>query len=159
MTEDDLDRLFVETADDVSLSEPPQFPGERKDLLCAECGQPMQLRSSRFGPFYGCTTWPNCEGTHGAHPDGAPKGIPADKPTRLARIRAHTVFDRIWKSKAKKRHQAYGWMRQAMGLSHSEAHIAMFSIEQCEKLIQLVYRDFPQFRTRYSSILYDDFDD
>lgn len=143
--------------DDVTLSTcPPQFPGERHDLHCGECGELMRLRMSKFGPFYGCIAWPGCEGTHGAHPDGNPKGSPANKQTRLARIRAHAVFDLIWKNKVKKRHQAYGWMRKAMDLPHSGAHIALFSEEQCEKLIKLVYRDFPQFQTRYSRLSYDE---
>lgn len=147
--------------EDVTLSScPPEFPGERHDLHCGECGAEMRLRKSKHGPFYGCSTWPTCDGTHGAHPDGRPKGIPANKKTRLARMRAHAVFDLIWKQRVKKRHQAYGWMRQAMGLTHSQAHIACFSEDQCEQLIQLVYRDFPKFRTRYSQLSYgDDFED
>lgn len=149
-----------EPIEDVSFSTcPPEFPKERYDLKCGECGSEMQLRKSKHGAFYGCTKWPDCDGTHGAHADGSPKGTPADKPTRLARIRAHAVFDEIWKQGLKKRHEAYGWMRRAMNLSRSQAHIAMFDLAQCEQLIQLVYRDFPQFQTRYSRLMYGDGDD
>ena len=151
---------MAEPIEDVSLSTcPPEFPGERRDLPCGECGSLMNLRKSRHGPFYGCSRWPACEGTHGAHPDGKPKGIPANKKTRQARIRAHRVFDEIWKKGLKKRHQAYAWMREAMEMSHSQAHIANFSEEQCDQLIQLVYRDFPQFQTRYSRLLYGEDDE
>lgn len=83
--------------------------------------------------------------------DGAVASTP-DKATRIARIRAHTVFDRIWKRQLTKRHQAYTWMRKALGLSHSQAHISQLSIEQCTQLIRCVYRDFPTLETRYSRI-------
>lgn len=149
-----------EPIEDVSFSTcPPEFPRERHDLQCGECGGLMQLRKSKFGPFYGCASWPICEGTHGANQDGSPKGTPANKATRMARIRAHSIFDLIWKQAGKKRHEAYAWMRKAMGLSRSQAHIAMFTESQCELLIKLVYRDFPQFSTRYTRLIYDEFED
>jgi ssDNA-binding Zn-finger/Zn-ribbon topoisomerase 1 len=80
---------------DVDLNEPRQYPKERRDLVCGECGAPMILRYSHkySGPFYGCTTFPTCRGTHGAHADGAPKGIPGNKETKQARIKAHGLGD------------------------------------------------------------------
>lgn len=30
---------------------------------CPLCGEPMRLRSSRYGPFYGCSAYPGCRGT------------------------------------------------------------------------------------------------
>ena len=30
---------------------------------CPLCGSPMKMRSSRYGPFYGCTKYPGCRGT------------------------------------------------------------------------------------------------
>jgi ssDNA-binding Zn-finger/Zn-ribbon topoisomerase 1 len=94
----------------------------------------MSLKESRFGPFYGCNRFPQCRATHGAHPDGRPLGIPANKETKQARIRAHDAFDRLWKGGRMTRAQAYGWMQRAMDLSKDEAHIGRFSIEQCEAL-------------------------
>ncbi len=32
-------------------------------LSCPECGAPMTLRQSRYGPFWGCTRYPECKGT------------------------------------------------------------------------------------------------
>lgn len=75
-----------------------------------------------------------------------------DKATKVARIRAHTVFDLIWKRRLSKRHEAYTWMRKAMGLSRSQAHISQLSIEQCALLVSLVYRDYPSLVTRYARI-------
>lgn len=102
------------------------------------CGAPMQLRRSRYGKFYGCTRYPECDGRHGAHPNGSPLGIPADKATREARIRAHEAFDRLWRSGEMRRPDAYRWLREQMGLSRSEGHISRFTAEQCERLVELV---------------------
>jgi len=146
--------------EDVTLeSLPAKYPGARLDLLCGECGAPMQLRSSkRFPrPFYGCTRFPECKGTHGAHASGAPLGKPANKATKVARMQAHATFDQIWKQNlVKNRWAAYNWMRQVMGLTNSQAHIAMFDIEQCVQLMRLVCRDFPSLKTRHDRLLYDD---
>lgn len=162
--DEDLAELFRptprEAIEDIDLDEhPPEFSGERRDLLCGECKAPMELRkSSKYPtPFYGCSRFPECRGTHGARKDGSPLGTPADKDTKKARIRAHAVFDQIWKKHlTRNRGQAYNWMRQAMGLTHSQAHIGMFTAEQCEELIRLVYRDYPDLKDRIARLLYDD---
>lgn len=124
----------------------------------------MDLRESKLGPFYGCSNYPECKGTHGAHKDGAPLGIPADKLTKRARIRAHRVFDQLWakgllfanKSLGYRRRKAYEWLRAAMKLGRGEAHIGQFSSQQCQELVKCVYRDFPTLRTRYTRIADED---
>jgi len=73
------------------------YPGERTDLSCGECGAPMRLRTSVYGPFYGCSQYPDCNGVHGGHPDGSPLGTPADAKTRSAHSLAHAAFDRLWR--------------------------------------------------------------
>lgn len=116
-------------------------------VLCADCGSPMQLRSSRFGPFYGCTRWPECDGTHGAHPDGAPLGRPADYDTRRARIKAHEAFDGLWQTGRLKRRTAYNWMQRAMRLRPEQAHIGRFNAGQCYRLIRLVRQELARTTT------------
>jgi ssDNA-binding Zn-finger/Zn-ribbon topoisomerase 1 len=111
---------------------------ERTDLTCPECSAPMKLRDSRYGLFYGCTAFPKCKATHGAHPDGAPLGRPADKATKRARMDAHDAFDQLWKDGRMKRRAAYAWMRRALELSPEEAHIGMMDIETCQRLIEAV---------------------
>lgn len=139
--------------EDVTMDEPrataPKLPCVRRDLKCAECGATMLLRmSKKFGrPFYGCVNFPTCKGTHGAHPDGRPLGTPADKTTKQARIRAHSVFDLIWKQNRLSRAQAYAWMRKKMKLSDEDGHIGGLTKEQCEKLVLLVQKAFPSVRT------------
>lgn len=92
---------------------PPQ------NVSCGECGSPMVLRPSKYGLFYGCTQYPMCKGTHGAHPDGMPMGKPADKGTRELRQKVHMLAENIWpwrSSKAKK--QMYTWMRENAPKEH-----------------------------------------
>lgn len=110
---------------------------------CGECGVAMRLRPSRFGLFYGCSTFPTCKGTHGAHPDGAPLGVPANKETREARIRAHAVFDRLWqgpKPPMESRAKAYKWLADKLG--RIEVHIGELSVEECVKVEKLAEARF-----------------
>lgn len=106
--------------------------------MCPACGDNMVLKSGKMGRFYGCASWPECDMTHGAHQDtGEPLGVPADKETRAARIRAHDAFDALWRGPHRRmsRRAAYSWMAQVMGLSSADAHIGRFTIRQCEQLI------------------------
>lgn len=59
----------------------------RTDLVCADCGAPLELRLGRYGRFYGCTRYEaaGCKGGVSAYDDGSPKGWPGDAETRRAR--------------------------------------------------------------------------
>jgi ssDNA-binding Zn-finger/Zn-ribbon topoisomerase 1 len=106
---------------------------------CGECGSPMILRESRYGKFWGCSRFPQCKGTHGAHQaDGRPLGTPADKETKAARIKAHAAFDMLWKGREMSRTDAYRWMGEAMKLPPEQRHIGEFTTEQCVLLIALL---------------------
>ncbi|MFA4985303.1 MAG: type I DNA topoisomerase [Candidatus Brocadiia bacterium] len=41
------------------------FPDEK----CPECGEPLKLRISRRGPFFGCSKYPKCKGTKALTPE------------------------------------------------------------------------------------------
>jgi len=86
--------------------------GSEYNVKCGECGAPMRLRDSRFGRFYGCTRYPDCKGTHGAHPDGAPMGVPADKPTKQMRRTVHDLAGRLWDwDDPAAKAEMYSWLR------------------------------------------------
>lgn len=119
-----------------------KYPGEQFGLECGECTSPMQLRESKYGPFYGCTNWPQCEGTHGAHPDGAPLGIPADKETKQWRMKTHDLFDQLWKKGQYSRSEAYELLQRLTGLPEEDCHIARFDIETCQRVIQKLKRTY-----------------
>lgn len=124
----------------------------------------MECRKGPFEgrPFYGCSRFPECRGTHGAHPDGRPLGIPANKATRKARIEAHRFFDLLWKpaegQKARMtRSQAYSWMRKKMKLTETEAHFSKFTQEQCETCVRVIKAAYPGVRTLWDRLADDDF--
>lgn len=116
--------------------------GYRLEKACPECGADMVLKPSKYGLFYGCSTWPECNSTHSAHQaTGEPMGIPADKETKAWRMKAHDAFDKLWKGKNKlvaSRRQAYMAMQEMMEMSAEDAHISRFNVEQCKKLIDKV---------------------
>lgn len=108
---------------------------------CPDCGSPMLLKAiPGHGLRYGCSRFPACRTEHGAHRDGRPLGKPADRAARMARVRAHTVFDRMWKGPSKRmpRREAYVWMQRTMGLTEDEAHIGLFDAPACDRLIAAV---------------------
>lgn len=102
----------------------------------------MRLKGGRFGTFYGCEAG-GCRGSHGAHPDGSPVGVPADARTKKARMDAHDAFDRIWKHDRMTRSAAYAWMADALGVSPDEAHIGKLDHDSCRCLKGAVTRSFP----------------
>jgi ssDNA-binding Zn-finger/Zn-ribbon topoisomerase 1 len=110
------------------------------DLKCPECGAPMALKPSRFGLFYGCGDWAmsGCNGSHGAHKNGKPLGVPANVETKKLRMKAHEHFDKLWKAGKVNRSQAYGWLQRKMDMTPDQAHIGRFSSDDCHKLLDIL---------------------
>lgn len=100
-------------------------------IVCGRCGSLMNL----FGSLYICSK-PKCNGKHLAHPNGKPTGIPCNRSTAKARIKAHKALDRIWQSGRVTRQQAYVILKRIMGMTIEEAHIGRFTKEQCYHLIK-----------------------
>jgi hypothetical protein len=95
----------------------------------------MILRHSKYGQFYGCSQFPECRSTHGAHADGQPLGVPANEETKKARIIAHNYFDILWQYGTLGRSQAYQLLRNVMEFGREEAHIGKFTKEQCQHFL------------------------
>ena len=107
-------------------------------VICPICHSPMVLRNSKYGKFWGCSQWPTCNATHGAHPNGTPLGIPGDDATKKVRIDAHKKFDGWWKGEGLTRKEAYRNLQRIMNLSKAEAHIGRFTIAQCYTLMERI---------------------
>lgn len=82
----------------------------------------------------------------GTHPDGVPKGTPADHETREARKKAHNAFDPLWRREVftdsppfASRSDAYRWLSTAMGVQ--EAHIGHMTSSEALRVVSLV-RDY-----------------
>lgn len=123
------------------------YPASRV-LACPECDAAMVLRKSwKYPhPFYGCVRYPQCRATHGAHPDGAPMGIPANAETKQWRVQAHAAFDPLWGrndpdigdgERKHRRYIAYRWLGMKLGIEDikRDCHIARFDIKRCQQVI------------------------
>jgi ssDNA-binding Zn-finger/Zn-ribbon topoisomerase 1 len=105
-------------------------------LDCPECGSPMLLRKGKFKQFFGCSRWPICSGTHGAHPSGEPLGVPANEETKRARRNAHAALERI--EAIIGRPAAYKWLATVLHVEPAQCHIGMFDQEMCAKVVGAV---------------------
>jgi len=101
----------------------------------------MTLRAGKFGPFYACERYPLCKGTHGAHPNGDPLGVPGGPETRAARQRAHAAFDRLWQGQFMSRREAYKWLHRRFG---REVHIGALSTDECREVEAYVLEFFDE---------------
>lgn len=50
---------------------------------------------------------------------------------------AHEAFDQIWKNELMKRHEAYSWLSERLGIERDYTHIGMFDVDLCEKVIEV----------------------
>jgi hypothetical protein len=75
-----------------------------------------------------------------------------------ARAEAYRFFDRLWKGKAPPltRSQAHIWLMRVLRLHRNEADVRWLSKTQCETLVQLAKRDFPQTLTIWDRLLEDE---
>lgn len=120
-----------------------------KDLNCPECGAWMEMiwtnyryRNGERRPIYRCLRFPECSGTHGAHPNGAPLGIPADKETRRLRIRVHAELDRVFPPRMdgrreigrfRRKERIYEWLgTQDLG------HVSSMTSIDCRRILKLL---------------------
>jgi ssDNA-binding Zn-finger/Zn-ribbon topoisomerase 1 len=115
-------------------------------MKCPECNSFMDLhhniRHNKDGRwYYRCTNYRYCNASHGAHQDTLkPLGKPADKKTRRARQIAHIMLDGYREQLGCKRSTIYKRLAKVMGLSRRTAHIAHFSLKQCQELYEHIER-------------------
>lgn len=71
----------------------------------------------------------------------ARKSAPAGSALASARIAAHAAFDPLWQTGKMTRSAAYALLAKRMGVPKHEAHMQMFDLAQCERVIQLFLTD------------------
>lgn len=123
--------------------EPEQLAALEKPLMCPDCPGRMRLKNSRYGLFYGCDRYPDCDTTHGAHKStwrvGMPLGRPAPREVRMLRAQAHAAAAKLWNwQDRRQKNKFYVWLRHKMGLPPKEAHIAMMGKDQLDRLLVLL---------------------
>lgn len=99
----------------------------RPTPVCPVCGNLAKLSAGKFGTRAACCglwSW-NLKPLVG-------------RETHAARIQAHEVFDRLWKSGTLSRSEAYRRLRKAMALSADDCHIALMSEAQARRVAEIV---------------------
>lgn len=117
---------------------------KHKTIRCPYCGGTAILRDASYvygekskgGKLYVCSHYPACDSYVGVHPGTTiPKGTLANKALRLKRIKAHSIFDQIWRLGILSKSEAYHWMADKFGLDYRFAHIGCFNDYMCDQLI------------------------
>ena len=120
-------------------------------VICPYCKERAVLRDSSvvyrrsYGPIWICF---DCDAYVGVHQDSKnylPLGTLADAETRKWRERAHDTFDPLWQrkmeqesiSKSQARKLGYKWLAGQLNISVKKCHIAMFDMEQCQKVVEI----------------------
>lgn len=112
-------------------------------MICPVHERSLVLQSTRYGDRWHCNE-PECTVACWS----GSTSTPADAETRKARHDCHGAFDPLWKGPHGPfygrggRSRAYKWLRKEMGLSISKAHIGMFDLEQCRKLLAIIRDQF-----------------
>jgi len=111
-------------------------------LKCPKCNAPMVIRetkkykyrSGQYRKFWGCSNFPDCKATHGAHPDGEPMGIPGTDEEKLLRKIAHRLADKIWGDWEKQecnRELMYAWLH----FNSESGHISKMQKKELKEII------------------------
>lgn len=80
-----------------------------------------------------------CDAYVGCHGDSSrPMGRLANAELRQAKVKAHKVFDPLWKSGRMTRRQAYAWLATRLDIPRDQTHIGMFDVETCLKVVQIM---------------------
>lgn len=77
-----------------------------------------------------------------------PKGRPAAKATRAARMDAHAAFDRLWQAKQKRdgcskkeaRGAGYKWLAGQLGIDKKDCHIGMMDRATAQRVVAVCRR-------------------
>jgi hypothetical protein len=116
-------------------------------VVCPYCTKPAQLvggdvmyphRSDLHEKkFYRCLP---CGAHVGCH-DGTvnPLGRLANAELRQWKQRAHAAFDPLWQGGKMKRRDAYQWLADGLGIPFAEAHIGMFDVATCQRVIGMSF--------------------
>lgn len=120
----------------------------KKGQVCPYCGAGSELIDSievyriSYGPMYICRPCNAYVGCHKGTTNAL--GRLANKELREWKIKAHAVFDPLWKrkmqqgfSKTKSRHKAYTWLASELGIRYRDCHIGFFDVDTCKSVVEI----------------------
>ena len=99
--------------------------------------------STIYGRPFGNYPWVlkciDCDSYVGLHPDtNIPLGTMANKETREARKEAKKIFYTFLHDEKMSRTAGYKWLADQMGLTDAECHFGLFTVEQCEQVMEIL---------------------
>lgn len=110
--------------------------------ICNYCNTPAKCVDSRevyrrwYGWLWLCKPCDAYVGCHGQTKQ--PLGRLANKELREAKKAAHAAFDPLWqRNDGMSRTRAYRWLAESLGLTLAKAHIGMFDVDQCRRVVEL----------------------
>jgi hypothetical protein len=112
------------------------FDHSNDKVICPYCGKEAvwcenkEIYGKNYGNSYMCYLCKDCNAYVGCHQNTErPLGTMANKELRELRIKCHSNFDKLWKSKYLKRWEAYKYLSELMEMA--DAHIGNFTKEEC----------------------------
>ena len=136
--------------------------------ICGYCNMQTEIKTGQSvyphrRDLYELNFWvcPNCGAYTGCHKKGArvsqngeivisdgtlPLGIPANAGLRKLRMKAHSLFDPVWRNGRIRRKEAYARMAAHLGITRDECHISHFDERKIKRFIDAVPIDFPDER-------------
>lgn len=127
-----------------------------KKPICPYCGKDSELvRGREVYPhlpvladklYYKCFPCQAWVGTHKG--TMKPLGNLAKAQLRKLKMRAHEVFDVLWRSRMMSRTEAYALMAEELKIKVEDAHIGLFSEEQCREVIRIFEPAWKRFTVR-----------
>ena len=115
------------------------------EVECPYCGNlatymtSFEFYGKRYSSnLYGCEP---CDARVGTHGKGKrPLGTLADGQLRNLRKMCHAKIDPAWKKGGVRRRAVYSRLARKMGLPSKEAHIGLFNVDQCRRLLGMLER-------------------
>ena len=127
--------------------------------ICPYCNSETELIDTviiygrSYGNAWACKNYPKCDAFVGVHKhNNKPLGRLANEVLRTEKKNAHSVFDALWKEKARRlekdgmkhgdakgraRRAAYRWLSRQMDIEKKYCHIGMFDVEQCKRVVEI----------------------
>lgn len=113
-----------------------------KPVICPKCNKEAPWVENKekygrnFGKSYMCYFCKPCGTYVGCHNNTRnPLGTMADKELMQWRMKAHAVFDPLWRGGKMSRKSAYKLLREKLG---REIHIGESDIETCKEIISTI---------------------
>lgn len=114
--------------------------------ICIHCGSYGVLydvkvffnnKNNGDGFIYVCPTCPDSRVTCRSG-SRIPLGTMANKDTRIARSKAHDVFDPYWQKMGIARSSAYETLARMLGIERHQCHFGLFDEAMCNRVIEML---------------------